>query len=120
MLLGVVRSYVRPIMFNSATRLRPISSLMRLRSTSASTTTSTTTGTSIGNDNVHKIDDSDEKLDTVQLDPDVVDNLKHPFLKTMRDRGYLFQCTNLKGEHYYYYYYYYYYTTATIVKTLPS
>ena len=23
--------------------------------------------------------------------------LKHPFLQTMRDRGYLFQCTNLKG-----------------------
>eukprot|EP00519_Triparma_laevis_P008272 CAMPEP_0182508388 /NCGR_PEP_ID=MMETSP1321-20130603/24904_1 /TAXON_ID=91990 /ORGANISM="Bolidomonas sp., Strain RCC1657" /LENGTH=239 /DNA_ID=CAMNT_0024714455 /DNA_START=109 /DNA_END=825 /DNA_ORIENTATION=+ len=86
-------------MFNSAYHLRPISSLMPSlncrRSTSARfATTTTATSTS---DNVDKIDDADEKLDIVQLDPDVVDNLKHPFLKTMRDRGYLFQCTNLKA-----------------------
>ena len=32
------------------------------------------------------------------LNTDDVSSIKHPFLKTMRDRGYLFQCTNLKGE----------------------
>lgn len=36
------------------------------------------------------------QLDNVQLDPKVVANLQHPFLKTMRDRGYLFQCTGLQ------------------------
>lgn len=31
-----------------------------------------------------------------QIDADVLNNIKDPFLITMRDRGFMFQCTNLK------------------------
>ena len=41
-------------------------------------------------------DDGTATNENLQLDPDVVANVKDPFLKTMRDRGFLFQCTNLK------------------------
>jgi len=44
------------------------------------------------------ISDDVEVTDTsgqAQLSPDAVAKLRHPFLQTMRDRGYLFQCTNL-------------------------
>mmetsp|Transcript_12832 Transcript_12832/g.19459 ORF Transcript_12832/g.19459 Transcript_12832/m.19459 type:complete len:484 (-) Transcript_12832:53-1504(-) len=31
-----------------------------------------------------------------QIDPDALKNIKDPFLVTMRDRGFIFQCTNIK------------------------
>jgi len=41
-------------------------------------------------------EEEEDATSSAQIDPDVLENVKDPFLQTMRDRGFLFQCTNLK------------------------